>query len=92
MLRRLPPATMIRKRFAPNTTGVIGVQLSRDRTRRGRPAFRYRASWHELDGRQRLRSFAIKKYGAQRAKALAIECREQALGRLLEERLRQRDG
>jgi len=85
-LRRLPPATLIRTRYGPNTTGVVGVQLARDRTRGGRIAPRYRASWYELDGRLRMRSFSVGKYGMTRAKAMAVEVRRQVVQRLLKER------
>jgi hypothetical protein len=88
LLRRVGPATMIRRRFAPNTTGVIGVQLSRDRTRGGRPAPRYRASWYELDGRMRMKSFSVNEYGDRRAKALAVAVRKKVVARVLEERRR----
>lgn len=88
LLKRLPPATMIRTRYAPNQSGVIGVQFARDRTRAGRPAHRYRAMWFEVDGRQMSSSFSVAKYGARRAKALAIEARKRAVTRVLEERKR----
>lgn len=90
LLLRLPPATMIRARFAPNRSGTIGVQLLRERTRGGVPAPRWRATWYELDGSKGGRSFSVLKYGAQRAKALASECRAQVLKRLREERWRRR--
>jgi hypothetical protein len=88
LLRKLPPAVMIRKRFAPNTTGVVGVQLSRDRSRSRRLAPRYRATWYELDGRQRTRSFSVLKYGARRARALAAKVRREEIARILDERRR----
>jgi hypothetical protein len=88
LLRRVGPATMIRKRFSPNKTGVIGVQLTRDRTRQGRPAPRYRPSWYELDGRLRMKSFSVNTYGALRAKALAAAVRKAMVRRVLAERRR----
>jgi hypothetical protein len=90
VLRRLPPATLIRKRFAPNTTGVIGVQLACDRTRSGRVSRRYRATWREIDGRPRMSSFSVDKYGDEQAKLLATKSRRQAISRLLRERRRLR--
>jgi hypothetical protein len=90
LLRWLPPATLIRKRYARNTTGVIGVQLARDQTRGGRLSLRYRATWHEIDGRLRMRSFSVDKYGDERAKVLATNARRRAISRLLRERRRLR--
>jgi hypothetical protein len=90
LLRRLAPATLIRKRYVPNTTGVIGVQLARDRTPAGGTSFRYRAAWYEIDGRLRMVSFSLDKYGEKRAKALAAKVRREAVARVLRERRRQR--
>jgi hypothetical protein len=88
VLRRLRPASLIRKRFRRNTTGVIGVQLARDVSRNGRPAHRFRASWYENDGRFRMVGFSIAKYGERKAKRLAVHARREAIARILAERKR----
>jgi hypothetical protein len=45
LLRRLPPATKVKRTYVRNTTGKIGVALVKDRTRSGSVIWRYVAQW-----------------------------------------------
>jgi len=82
MLKALPPPRHFKLSHTRNTTGVIGVSLSRDH--RGRHVrLRYAASWTDEHGRPRKRSFSVARYGARQARALAIQARREAIRRLL---------
>jgi len=80
----LPPPRKFKKRFALNTTGVIGVTLARQRTRGGRLVHYYCATWFDERGQRRKRSFSVAKYGRREAWARAIEARRNALAVLLQ--------
>jgi hypothetical protein len=80
---RLPPPRKFKRRYSRNTTGVIGVSLSRERTRKGVPAPRYCATWIDEGGRQRKRSFSIGRFGREKALSLASNARHEALEQLL---------
>jgi hypothetical protein len=80
---RLPPPRKFKRRYSLNKTGVIGVSLSRERTRRGVPAPRYSATWIDERGHQRKRSFSIGRFGKEKALALASNARREALEQLL---------
>ncbi|PYQ18816.1 MAG: hypothetical protein DMF81_23815 [Acidobacteria bacterium] len=66
-----------------NTTGVIGVHLAVQRTRRGTRMRYYCATWVDAAGRPRKRSFSVAKYGERRARAIAVRIRTQVLEELL---------
>lgn len=85
MIEALPPARKFKLSYSRNTTGVVGVHLSRDRSRRSRRRFslRYAATWNDEHGRTRKRSFSVAKYGPRKARALAIQARREALKKLL---------
>jgi AP2 domain-containing protein len=80
---RLPPWNKLHRRSANNTSGIIGVSRIVDRTRTGRRIPRWIAHWHTADGPQRKRSFSVLKYGARRAKRLAVEARRMGVEELL---------
>jgi hypothetical protein len=86
MCQRLPPPRKFKLRQKPTKTGLVGVSYVDDRTRRGTRLRRYIAQWHDEHGKPRRRSFSIRKYGKDRAHALAIQCRKQALARMLRPR------
>jgi hypothetical protein len=79
LLATLPPPTRVKTRFSLNTSGIIGVTLSRHRTRAGRIAPRYRATWPTRDGKRATVSFSIGRYGKAEAFRLAVQAREQGL-------------
>ena len=79
LLATLAPPTKVKTRFSLNTSGVIGVTLSRDLTRAGRVAPRYLATWPTRDGRRAKVSFSIGRYGKAEAFRLAVQAREQGL-------------
>ena len=79
MLARLPPPRKFKRSYVLNTTGVVGVTVSRERTRSGRVFRRYRAACYDETGRERRRSFSIARYGAAKARALAITARKDAI-------------
>ena len=83
LLKTLPIPTKIKRSYVLNKTGVIGVTLSRDRTRSGRVTWRYAATWPTRDGRSAKKSFSITRYGKAEARRLAIQARQQGLAALL---------
>jgi len=83
MLAILPPRRLFKRRYTKNTTGVVGVYRSRERTRRGTTFRRYGATWIDETGRRHKRSFSVAKYGAARARDLAVKARTKALEQLL---------
>jgi hypothetical protein len=86
MRQRLPPPRKFHLRQKPTRTGVVGVSYVVDRTRSGRHAPRYVAMWHDAHGRRLKRSFSVRKHGKDRARALAVQCRKQAIARMLRPR------
>lgn len=80
----LPPPRRFKKRFALNTTGVIGVTLTHQRTRGGRLGRYYCATWFDEHGQRRKRSFSVAKHGRLEARARAVEARRNALATLLQ--------
>ncbi len=81
-VRRLPPPVKLKSRYSRNTTGVIGVSLTKQRTRAGNLVSYYAATWRE-EGRQRKRVFSLSKYGKQQAFGLAVDARREAVERVL---------
>lgn len=79
LLATLAPPTRVKTRFSLNTSGIIGVTLSRERTRAGRPLVRYIASWPGRDGTRRKVTFSVGRYGNAKARRLAIQAREEGL-------------
>jgi len=79
---RLPPPLKLKTRYSANKTGVIGVSLTNQRTRAGKLARYYVASWNE-SGRKRKRVFSIEKYGKRKAFGLAVAVRKEAVQRVL---------
>jgi hypothetical protein len=83
MVATLPPPRKFKRRYALNTTGVIGVHLARQRTRKGTHLRYYCATWIDDAGRPRKRSFSVAKFGEMKARSLAIHARKDALAELL---------
>lgn len=83
MARTLPPPRKFKQRYVLNKTGVIGVHLAKQRTRKGTRARHYCATWIDEEGRPRKRSFSLTRYGEAQARARAIRARKQALEQLL---------
>jgi len=84
---RITPWNKLHRRTS-NPTGIPGVTVSNDRTRAGNRIRRWVALWPTADGGRRKRTFSVPKYGERRAKALAIEAREQGVDELLAARAR----
>jgi hypothetical protein len=80
---RLPPPRKFTRRYALNKTGVIGVHLSRQRTRSGTRVRYYCATWIDAAGLSHKRSFSVRKYGAAQAFDMAERARTKALAELL---------
>lgn len=85
LLEQLPPPTRVHKRSRRNTTGIVGVSLSRERTRQGTILERYNTSWTAADGRKRKVSFSVAKYGRAKARRFAVEARKKVLAELIGE-------
>jgi len=79
LLKELPPVTKMKSTYLLNTTGIIGVSTSLQRTRGGRVVRYYRTSWRDASGQDHRRSFSVLKYGARKAKRLAIEARTKGI-------------
>jgi len=62
-----------------NTTGVTGVNL----TNKGENSWYYSAYWQDITGSQNCKHFSIKKFGEEKAKALAVACREEQIKLLI---------
>ena len=69
------------KMYKNNTTGVVGVYLDNKKDRKGGIKEYYKASWMELDGKQKTKAFSVDTYGKEEAFKLACECR----ARIIEE-------
>lgn len=83
MIDHLPPPRRFKTRWPKNKTGTIGVSRSVDTTRTGSRIPRYKAVWVDEQGRDRSRSFSVLKYGATRARQLAIQIRKRVLAEML---------
>jgi len=88
MLKRVPPFTKLKTRFAPNRTGKVGVAFTTERQRNGRILQRYVATWPLQVGERRKATFSITKYGKQEALRLAAEARDKGVAELLLSRKR----
>lgn len=65
-----------------NKSGVTGVHLAEVLTKSGYIYRAWVASWRDLDGRQRSKSFGIKKYGEIAAFELAVAFRKEKIKQL----------
>jgi hypothetical protein len=79
----LPPPRKFKRRYVLNKTGVIGVHLAAQRTRKGTRVRYYCATWADATGRPRKRSFSVAKYGRDLARSHAVRTRRDALAQLL---------
>lgn len=66
-----------RRKRTDNKTGVTGVLLEENK--------RYRATWEDISGKTKSKSFSILKYGKEEAFRLACEARENAIKELNEQ-------
>jgi len=82
LIRKLPPPVKVRTTWPYNKTGVIGVALIEDRTRSGTMVKRY-ATWVDVDGHDRKRSFSAAKYGLRKARSMAIAARHQGVAEMM---------
>lgn len=69
-----------RQRSPRNASGVTGVRCGRYLVR-GRPYEFWEARWKTREGKVGRKAFAVARYGARRAKELAIAARQEALRR-----------
>jgi hypothetical protein len=83
LFRQLPWPAKVKRKYARNTTGVIGVSRVRERARSGRWFVRYVAVWPTRDGRPRKASFSVATYGESGARRRAVEARRAGLAELL---------
>jgi len=83
MVALLPPPRKFKRRYVLNKTGVIGVHLTVQRTRKGTRFRYYCATWIDAAGRSRKRSFSVAKYSKDVARARAVRARREALAELL---------
>lgn len=74
-----PRARRIVTRDARNSTGVLGVCRTRKKSPSGTFNECYSVSWRPTPGVQKCTSFSIRKYGEEKAFALAVEHRRKML-------------
>ena len=70
------------KMYSNNTSGVVGVYFDIKTDSKGIGREYWKASWLELDGSQKTKSFSIDKYGNEEAKKMAINYRYEQIVRL----------
>ena len=78
--QQLPPPTKLKRTYVLNTTGVVGVSLSNNRTRKGTLIARYIARFPRPDGSDGKASYSVHKYGKAGAFRLAVAARRKAIG------------
>jgi len=83
LLPQLPAPNRIHWRSSVNSSGVIGVALTRERTAKGTFIWRYGAGWPIKGGRKGRATFSVAKYGKREARRLAIEARKKGLAEYL---------
>ncbi len=82
MVLKLPVALRVMRRDVRNRTGVVGVHLDWSRDERGRKHWSYRATWPGVSGKTVRRSFSVRKYSKEQARALAAKARREGLRQL----------
>lgn len=88
LLETTPPVK-IKSRNASNVTGTLGVSVSKETTRGGRPFRRYVAVWPTLSGKGAKRSFSVAYYGEERAFRLAKQARKEGVDAYTDARARE---
>ena len=68
-----------------NSSGFVGVRLSKRPCKNGTFLFYWSARWYELDGSEKCKQFSFIEHGDEEAKRLAIEYRKLQIIRLNEE-------
>ena len=88
----LPPPVKLKRTFSLNTSGIIGVTRSSEKTRSGSVLERWIATFPVV-GRKRMskRSFSVARYGEAVARAKAIEVRQKAVDEYIAARAAMRD-
>lgn len=71
--------TRNKRQYDNNKTGITGVKLVK-----GKWDY-YEANWYDKDGFQKTKCFSLIKFGEEKAKSLAISCREEQMLRLISE-------
>jgi hypothetical protein len=77
--RETSPPVKLKRRNANNTSGSIGVSVSRERTRAGRRIRRWSATWPLIPGGVRKKSFSAGRYGETEARRLASGFRRRGI-------------
>lgn len=70
------------KMYKNNTTGIVGVYLDSKKDRKGVARKYFKASWMELDGKQKTKAYSVESYGEQEAFRLACEHRAKMIKEL----------
>jgi AP2 domain len=82
LLPRLPLPNKIKRHYILNTTGVIGVARTKERTRTGKSLVRYAACWPTTTGKPGRATFSVGLYGEAEAFRLAVAARKAGLAAL----------
>lgn len=83
LVAHLPRATKVKRTYARNTTGEIGVALIKDRTRAGTVIWRYVAQWPTRHSGRAKATFSVARYGKREARRLAVDARREGLAEFL---------
>lgn len=70
------------KIYSNNTSGKVGVYFDTKRDSKNIPRYYWKASWMELDGTQKTKSYSIEKFGLIEAQVLASIFRDSQIARL----------
>lgn len=83
-LREVPCSVNLRnqKMRPKNTSGITGVSLQRTKPNGTKVYENWIAQWKDSTGKLVFKSFAVLKYGFEKAKELAIECRIEQIQKL----------
>lgn len=68
-------------KYSNNTTGITGIYYDK----KSGDNFYWKASWMDLDGKQKTKSFSVKKHGFDIAKELAVQYRTEVIQQLNEQ-------
>jgi hypothetical protein len=82
LLARLPARAKYIEHCARNTSGVVGVGRTRERSKTGIWHLYYKARWLTPEGRVIQKKFSVEKYGEAEAFKLATEARQEGLRHL----------
>ena len=73
------------KKYSNNSTGIVGVYFDTKCCKKGIQRHYWKASWMELNGKQKTKAFSIEKYGMLPAQYMASDYRWKMIAKLNEQ-------